>query len=402
MSVDARIRKGLTMIEEKLPQVDTLERYDALGTRVRKHQQRRTTVKVIAAAAAVALGAVVIDAQLGQERAAPPAGPSVEWVPPSEWVLVTSSLVGTDYAPPVGDEWSKPLGDSGVKTYPYWKSVDPATRRFLINAETARETALEVMTPGRAEPLLRLVCDNRGSIGCAHAAAPGPGPEELTMWTGDFHLVVAGHDGQIRRDLGPAGQGLLINGLAWASDGSTLAVAYSEHSSDQGSLTVALRHPDSAADTTLYEYSEAAPPWFDAEEHRFGSGPGEFNSWWAPRLADLQWAPDSTRLALAITSTPEDGDDEARHLQWKLFVSDPVSGEVEQIADLGRCTEPLDENGHFARLCEQKEPSLSWTPDGKRITVLADSTLTTYDLTGKELSSEHSDLIGPIVWMTRK
>ena len=163
-----------------------------------------------------------------------------------------------------------------------------------------------------------------------------------------------------------------------------------------------LRNPGSAEATPLYEYSEAAPPWYDAEEHRYADSPGAFNSWWAPRLTDLQWAPDSTRLAFTVATTPEGGDDEARHLQWRLFLADQTSGEVEQIADLGRCTEPVVEGGRFGRTCEGKEPSLSWTPDGQSITVLADATLTTYDLTGKELSSEPSNLIGPIVWMTSK
>ena len=105
---------------------------------------------------------------------------------------------------------------------------------------------------------------------------------------------------------------------------------------------------------------------------------------------------------LALAQYQAGRQSEARHLQWQLFVADAVSGAVEQIADLGRCTEPVDADGRFARVCERKEPSLSWTPDGKSITVLADSTLTTYDPTGKELSSEPTDLMGPIVWMTPK
>ena len=42
---------------------------------------------------------------------------------------------------------------------------------------------------------------------------------------------------------------------------------------------------------------------------------------------------------------------------------------------------PVDEqHGHG--------PSLTWTPDGKGLTVLADATLTTYDLTGEVLFVE--------------
>ena len=50
-------------------------------------------------------------------------------------MLVLGDSVGTDLAPPVGDEWSKPLGDSKIAAYPYWASVDPARQRFLIYAD---------------------------------------------------------------------------------------------------------------------------------------------------------------------------------------------------------------------------------------------------------------------------
>jgi hypothetical protein len=394
MSVDARLRQGMALIEGQLPQVDTFEEYAVLGDRVRRHERRRRALTLVAAVAAVTVGAAIVEAQFGQDRAAPPV---IDAPPRSEWVLVSSRLVGTDYSTPVGNEWSERLDQQGPARYPYWASADPASRRFLVYADDA--TALAVMTPGQADPLARIPCRQDGT-GCLGAAL-GPGPEELTMVSGDFQLVVAGHDGAPRGNLGPAGAGLL-NGLAWDPDGNTLAVAHSDHSADSGSLTVRLRRPDSAQEPPLFEYSEAAPPWYDAEEHRYADSPGAFNSWWAPRLTDLQWAPDSTRLAFTVATTPEGGDDEARHLQWRLFLADQTSGEVEQIADLGRCTEPVVEGGRFGRTCEGKEPSLSWPPDGQSITVLADATLTTYDLTGKELSSEPSNLIGPIVWMTSK
>lgn len=390
MSVDARIREGLARIEETLPQVDATERYAELDTR-RKHAQRRTTAKVIAAAAVIAVGVAVAEAQLGQDRAVPPASPSGEEMSSSEWVLVTSDLVGTDYSPPVGDEWAEPLGGSPATTYPYWASVDPATRRFLVNADEG--TALEVMTPGRAEPVGRIPC------GVCLGAALGPGPDEITMVSDSYHLLVSGPYGEFVRNLGPAGEGLL-NGMAWSPDGSALAVSHSQHGRDTGALRVALRDPDSRTERTVFEYSEPAPPWYDADEHRYGSRPGEFNSWWTPRVTDLQWAPDSTQLAFAMASTAEGGDDDTRHLEWQLFVGDPFAGELEPVASLGRCTEPVDEDGGFGRACERKEPSLSWTPDGNSITVLADSALTTYDPTGKELSSEPSELVGPIVWLT--
>jgi hypothetical protein len=365
---------------------------------------------VVAAVAVVAVGAGVAQAQFGQDRAESPNMPSdrrsttptLEPGPvafPPGRVLVTSSLVGTDYAPPVGDEWSQPLGKSGVKTYPYWASVDPDTRRFLVNADGA--TGLEVMRLGREDPLVRIECDDNGT-GCLGATL-GPGPDELTMVTGDLTLAVAGPDGKVSRDLGASGEGLL-NRFAWSPDGTTLAMAHSQSTADTSTLELVLRRPDAGADTVLYEYAEPAPAWYDAEEHRFGDGPGAFNSWTLRLLSDLQWAPDSTRLAFTTVTSPAGGSEDERTIDWQLFVADVATGEVEQIADLGRCTEPVGEDGRHGGVCEQHGhgPSLTWTPDGKGLTVLADATLTTYDLTGEVLGSQPTEILGPIVWMTVK
>jgi Tol biopolymer transport system component len=253
------------------------------------------------------------------------------------------------------------------------------------------------MTPGQAEPIFEYPCgfDYTGCLG----GALGPGSEELTLLSGDGRLVVVGYDGAVARDLGPAGRGPL-EGLAWGSDGTTLAIAYSEYTRDQGSLTVVLRSAESGEDLTLYEVSEDAPAWYDVEDHRIGSGPGMFNSWDAPQLEDLQWAPDGTQLAFVTTTTPPGGNEDERQVQWRLHVADVGTGTVEYIADLGRCSEPVDESGQHADVCGERPPSLSWTPDGKSLTVLADGNLMSYDPTGTVLSSERSRLIGPIVWMT--
>lgn len=56
MSVDARIRKGLTMIEKELPEVDTLKSYEDLRRETRHNGRRRRTLIAAAAAAAVLAG----------------------------------------------------------------------------------------------------------------------------------------------------------------------------------------------------------------------------------------------------------------------------------------------------------------------------------------------------------
>jgi hypothetical protein len=361
--------------------------------RLHRTHRRRTVGKLIGAAVAVAVGIGVVQVTSASDRAEPPVAPT------GKWVLVSGALIGTDFLPPVGDEWSKPLGGQGDHAYPYWASVDAATRRFLIYADDA--TALEVMTPGRAEPLVRFRC--RNGLGCDFGSALGPGPDEITISTVDSQIGVIGPDGELTWPEWPfKGLGVgLLNPLAWSPDGEILAEAGGEQRADEASVTVVLRRPESAEVTTLYEYSEAAPSWYDAEEHRFGRGPGAFNGWGAPQLVDLQWAPDSTRLAFATVTTPG-GDSDDRQLRWQLFVADSSTGEVDKIADLGRCTEPVDDNGQYARVCDPPHvgsASLSWAPDGETLTVLSDGSLITYDPTGKVLDSEPTDLEGPLVWM---
>jgi Tol biopolymer transport system component len=54
MSIDARIREGLAMIEKELPRVDTIEGYDDLERDISRNARRRWTIVGAAAAAVVA------------------------------------------------------------------------------------------------------------------------------------------------------------------------------------------------------------------------------------------------------------------------------------------------------------------------------------------------------------
>lgn len=355
--------------------------------RLHRSHRRRSVGKVIAAVMVVALASGVVQLQRGQDRAVGPVSPMGEG-----WVLVGKG-VG------LADEWGRPLADRGIQGYPDIRSADSTTRRFLVSGYG--EADLEptsVMTPGRREPLTTIYCPLAGGhgYGC-FGAMLGPGPDELTAISEDLEqILVLGPDAKVRRVVGSVPSGGLMSLSGWSHDGEVWAEIRRDHNRNSGWLTLVLRRPGSAEETTLYEYSEAAPPWYDPEEHRYADGPGAFNDWRAPRLVDLRWAPDSARLAFATMTTPDTEDDTQRHVQWRLFVADTATGEVEQIAELGRCDEPLDEE---FPVCDASSPSLAWTPDGERLTVLKDGSLVTYDLSGTVLDSVSTTLQGPIVWL---
>ena len=246
------------------------------------------------------------------------------------------------------------------------------------------------MTPGQREPLATVTC---ASAGC-HAVALGPGPDELTMRSSDGVLVVIGPDGRTRRNLGPAwtnaapGQGFLHD-EAWSPDGSSWAETRYEQRPDKASLTVLLRDPDSPDVTTLYRYSEPAPPWYHGGQR---GDAGKLPGWGAPYVIDLQWTPDSTRLAFITITVRELAHrpaGTADGYQLRLFVADTTTGKVDQVADLGRCA------------CNGYSPHLAWTPDGQSLTVFSHSTLIHYDLTGKQLDSAVADppMGGPLAWL---
>lgn len=379
MNLETRARDAVATLGTATP----VEVEDGLRSLHRTHK-RRTLAKAAAGVAALAVGFGVLQVELDRDREAPPVSP------PSKWVLVTASGIGgaDNAAQPEGDEWATPLSDGGVNTYPNFRFADPATKRFLVQNQEA--TAWMVMRPGRREPLATIYADLGVIL--------GPGPDEVTAGVDVGRVRVLGPDGQLRRVLGIG----LDFPASWSPDGATLAQVLTDHTRREGSLSVVLRRPGSGETSTIYEYAEAAPPWYDAEEHRYGDMPGAFNDWGAPRAVDLRWAPDSGRLAFATMTTP-DGTGNGRRVRWRLFVADTATGKVEPIADLGECSEPVDENGRHARVCDRPfsgSPSLAWTPDGERLTVLAEDTLTTYDLTGKVLDSEPTDITGPIVWTT--
>lgn len=343
--------------------------------------RRRTAGKVVAALAAVAIGAGVVQIQTSRDDAAPVS-------PSDDWVLVT----------PSGGDWLNPLtSHDDMQRYPTFLSADPATKRFLVVDGLTRQT-LYAVTPGQRAPLATYPC---GWWSCGKAAL-GPGPDEVTTIDGDARLAVLGPGGDERADLGPiaVGPAAHVSDLAWAPDGETLAEARFDQDISTASLAIVLHHPDSSDSSVLYEFTESAPQWYvDVMGDRRTSF-----GWGSPQVAGLQWAADSTRLSFVTftrVTSADTADSENHPFEYQLWVADAESGEVEQIADLGECLADTQLR-HYDIYCEGEPPSVAWTPDGKNLTVLHDSTLTTYDLEGEALDTEDTTIHGPLVWLDAK
>jgi hypothetical protein len=91
MSVDARIREGLTMIDQQLPELEALEAYDDLERGLRRDARRRRVIIAAAAAAAVVLAGAASAALLhAKHQVEPVKKPRLE---------VTSTLDGLGALP---------------------------------------------------------------------------------------------------------------------------------------------------------------------------------------------------------------------------------------------------------------------------------------------------------------
>jgi hypothetical protein len=347
---------------------------DALR-RLHHTRQRRRAGKVVAVVAATAVGVALVQVQR-QDRALPPATKD-------HWVLVTGS--GS-----ADGDWSEPLPDQGVQTYPAFLHADPARRRFVISAVRGEKTFWEVMTPGGREPVTSISCTT------CFAVAIGPGPDEITMASSDLRIRTYGPKGWPRRELGQIWTATepamgVATGLWWSPDGTKGAATRPTQLPDQASVSVVLKDPYSSEESTLFAYSEHAPAWYDVGQHTdIGAIPG----WSAPAVLDLEWAPDSSRLAFILKTTVEGAPAGPDTYQLSLVLADLTTGNVDEIADLGRCGRREQDP-----YCGRAQPSLAWTPDGQSVTVLAFATLTTYDQAGKVLVSEPTMAVGPIAWL---
>lgn len=220
---------------------------------------------------------------------------------------------------------------------------------------TIRVARLTVVGP--AGPVATITCSARPPCRARHsgnAATLGPGPDEITVESGDRLITVIGYDGTLRRTLdltADLARGRDIRWLAWSPDGSRLAVltgrgfdgsdiwlvegddvpqlAYSGSnpwmlrpvwSPDGQRLLVDQMIPrrhghsfrSSGADVVVFHRSPAGSPPALTPQVLFHSNRG------FDEAGNLAWSPDGTRIAVRTAGgiaeiSTEDGRVLARH-----------------------------------------------------------------------------------------
>jgi hypothetical protein len=183
MSVDARIRQGFTMIDNKLPTVDTVEGYEILDREIRRTTHRRHAIIGAAAAAAVLVataGGVLLNrGGDGKVEPAPPPAPMPSVVDngsdaqapygngPLDGTWQTRSLTRADIA--------ATLREAGLNSYAQDYAASFPDGRFRLR-----------MTSYAGNIVLRTVTGTRLQL--VNREFLEPGGSTLTIRPGDLHV----------------------------------------------------------------------------------------------------------------------------------------------------------------------------------------------------------------------
>jgi len=277
-----------------------------------------------------------------------------------------------------------------------WRSFDPVSETGLYVRNRGHDVqGLRVV--GRSGPVAMLTCarDVPCSSEGSYRASLGPGPDEVTVASGDHTLQVIGFDGTVRRtlDLGATTTGNGgVGGLRWSPDGSRLAVVTFHR--PRGHVAVSqLWLADRQGGNARLAYSLVV----DRREPPTHTGPGFDGEGQIGTTSGWGWSPDGQTLLLDVShGTLSSGivsiDVVLLHLQPD-GAKEPVVART-----LFRSTRHFDIAGNVA-----------WSPDGTRIAVrtrVPGTTSLQHRIT--EISAEdgrviaqHPDTPGWLVWPAR-
>jgi dipeptidyl aminopeptidase/acylaminoacyl peptidase len=279
MSIDARLREGLAMIEQQLPDVDTPEAYDDVITTGRTRTRRRTALLAAAAVVAAALALVGLKA-LGVGNK-----PEVVVPPPSpvDWILAETGI-GLRLIDPDGA--SEPAPDP-KGTFASW-SPDGGQIAYVLPSEddSYRDLWMASVTTGTKKRLVHCA-------GCKVLGADwSPDGTDLAYTvlrpdgSTDLRVIVGSTDASMR-DLGTGDWGW----PQWSPDGTVIALG--EARGTQG-FVVLLGVEQSTPAVHRPRRSSSAVPSAGAPERIVGPIEG---------VKRVSWSPDGTRLAFTAGAT---------------------------------------------------------------------------------------------------
>jgi dipeptidyl aminopeptidase/acylaminoacyl peptidase len=259
MSVDARIRKGLTMIEKELPEVETLEAYENLERDVRRLHRRRQAVIGSAAAAVLlvaAAGAVVLSHdQKDVEPAQSPLPNRVTIFDPDGNVSVVADD-GTRQSLPVKGVDRFALSPDGSQIA-YVRDTDPQAdggrRLWIANADGTDPHAVPAPCTG-CEPGFGVTWSNDGAKVAYSVFTPGQKPAQLRI-----RDLATGTEQVFRM---PAGED--ARGPRFSPDGRLLAINVA---TENGEYPATLDPARGSASLTPLGgvYNQVQAPWWSAD-----------------------------------------------------------------------------------------------------------------------------------------
>jgi hypothetical protein len=355
---------------------------------------------VVAAAFALVLGGLAVRTVVSTDAApVPPAEEGKQEIEPMRNGHILNGDVDDTYW--LGTTAPPPPG--GDQTY-HWHAFDQETGSFLYAAQPPVRRVWVVGEDGLIAQINcppSVDCDTSEALGYVSAtemAIFGPGPDEITVPSGDGRSVhVIGFDGTLRDTLdisavfSEGGQDLVD--LAWSPDGNRLAV-----STEFRLTTQCGPNSDPCGRVWILDRVDSEPqPVYTERTSEYGA------------LRDLAWSPDGDTLALL--QGQHGGLCEGMGQAWPRLVALRVTSDESVHAetlnvydDYTRGPNRRREKGcnlpHHYHLAYP----FAWSPDGKRIAVTRDGGIAEISAENGEVLARHpaADVEGPLAWLPKR